>query len=264
MIVVDSHCHVSPAWYEPVESLLYQMDRNDVSHAILIQMNGQVYNQYLFDCLRRFPGRFAAVVVVDTGDAQALRVLERLAEQGASGVRLRPESRSPGDDPLAIWRSADRLGLAVSCYGSSADFASDEFAGLISKFPDLPIVLEHLGSVSAPDADPSQQATRRKAFELSRFPNVYIKIPGLGEFCSRARPSDDPFPFERPIPPLLEEAYTAFGAARMMWGSDFPPVSGREGYRNALRFPLESLADMSDRERDLIFGEVALSVFPIR
>lgn len=264
MIVVDSHCHVSPAWYEPVESLLYQMDRNGVSHAILIQMNGQVYNEYLLDCLRRFPGRFAAVVVVDVSDPEAPRMLERLAEQGASGIRLWPESRSPGDDPLAIWRAADRLGLAVSCYGSSAEFASDAFAGVISKCPNVPIVLEHLASVSTPDADPAQQVTRRKAFELSRFPNVYIKIPGLGEFCRRARPSDDSFPFERPIPPLLEAAYAAFGAGRMMWGSDFPPVSGREGYRNALHFPLESLADTSDRERDLIFGEVALSVFPVR
>jgi L-fuconolactonase len=264
MIVVDSHCHVSPAWYEPVESLLDQMDRNGVSHAVLIQMNGQVHNDYLFDCLRRFPGRFAAVVVVDVGEAEAPRELERLAEQGASGVRLWPESRSPGDDPLAIWRAADRLGLAVSCYGTSAGFASDEFASVVAEFPKRPIVLEHLGSVSAPDADPAQQATRRKAFALSRFRNVYIKLPGLGEFCRRGRPSDDPFPFERPVPPLLEAAYAAFGAGRMMWGSDFPPVSAREGYRNALRFPSQALADTSDRERDLIFGEVALSVFPVR
>ncbi len=39
MIIVDSHCHISPVWYEPVESLLFQMDRNDVAHAVLIQMN---------------------------------------------------------------------------------------------------------------------------------------------------------------------------------------------------------------------------------
>ncbi len=36
--VVDAHCHVSPVWYEPVETLLFQMERNGVDTAILIQM----------------------------------------------------------------------------------------------------------------------------------------------------------------------------------------------------------------------------------
>ena len=38
---------------------------------------------------------------------------------------------------------------------------------------------------------------RRKVFALSRFPNVYIKVHGLGEFCQRAMPVTEPFPFER-------------------------------------------------------------------
>ena len=34
-------------------------------------------------------------------------------------------------------------------------------------------------------------------------------------------------------------AVEAFGGDRLMWGSDFPPSANREGYRNALRFPME-------------------------
>ena len=49
----------------------------------------------------------------------------------------------------------------------------------------------------------------------------------------------------------------------MMWGSDYPPVSGREGYRNALRLPMQALEGKGDEERSLIFGQVALTVFPI-
>ena len=41
MLIVDGHCHVSTCWYEPVESLLFHMDRNGVARAVLIQMNGQ-------------------------------------------------------------------------------------------------------------------------------------------------------------------------------------------------------------------------------
>src|SRR5438309_1118297 len=109
MIIVDSHCHVSDCWYEPVESLLNQMDRNGVEKAILIQMQGQANNAYQAACARQHPGRFASVVIVDTDRADAPAVLARLTEEGASGVRLRPTTRSPGDDPLAIWRAAARL-----------------------------------------------------------------------------------------------------------------------------------------------------------
>ena len=39
MVVVDTHCHVSAYWYEPVETLLYQMTTNGVDKAVLIQMS---------------------------------------------------------------------------------------------------------------------------------------------------------------------------------------------------------------------------------
>ncbi len=267
MPIIDSHCHVSPVWYEPVESLLFQMERNGVDGAILIQMQGQTDNAYQFACVRRFPGRFAPVVVIDTDRPDAPRELERLAGEGASGVRLKATTRSPGDDPLALWRAADRLGLAVSCAGSSADFASDEFARLVEALPGLPIVIEHLGSVSQPDADEAVRAARLRVFDLARYPNLSIKVPGLGEFCRRALPPTDPFPFEQPIPPYLELALEGFGPSRVMWGSDYPPVSGREGYRNALRLPqerFERIAALSQGDRDRIFGGTALSVFPLR
>ena len=239
------------------------MDRNGIDHAVLIQIQGQTDNSYQQECVRRHPGRFASVVLVDTDSPTAGEDLRRLAGEGASGVRLRATTHSPGEDPLAIWRTARSLGLAVSCAGTAFEYASEEFAGLVESLPGLPIVLEHLASTHFPDANDAERAARQKAFGLARFPNVYIKIHGLGEFCRRALPVREPFPFEVPIPALIEQVYRSFGPARMMWGSDFPPVSGREGYHNALRFPLEQLASIPGEERELIFGGVALSVFPV-
>ena len=263
MPIVDSHCHASDVWYEPIESLVSQMERNGVDHAILIQINGQTNNAYQAECLRRYPGRFASVVIVDTDRTNAPDQLTRLAEAGASGIRLKPGSRSPGSDPLAIWRTAANLGLGISCGGSASDFADDEFARVIESVPEAHIVIEHLGAVNHP-IDAAGEALRRKVFGLSRYPNVFLKIPGLGEFCRRAMPVKEPFPFEEPIPPLLEQAYQAFGPARMMWGSDYPPVSGREGYRRALDGARDQFAAKSDADRAQIFGATALKVFPIR
>jgi L-fuconolactonase len=262
--IADAHCHASTVWYEPIETLLFEMDRNGVDHAILIQMMGQSNNAYQFECVKRYPGRFASVVIVDPDQPDAPAALERLAEQGASGVRFNASTRSPGDDPLAIWRKAAQLGLSVSCGGNAAAFASDDFARVITEFPQLRIVIEHLGSVNHPVSDLSAEEARRKVFGLARYPNTSIKIHGLGEFSRRALPVKEPFPFVEPIPDLLEEVYRAFGPTRMMWGSDFPPVSSREGYRNALRWPMERLANKGQAAIDEIFGGTALKTFPVR
>jgi L-fuconolactonase len=224
---------------------------------------GQFDNEYQFECVRRYPGRFANVVMVDTERPDPTQQLERLAQRGASGVRLRPTTRSPGDDPLAIWRAADRLGLVVSCGGDSSGFASDEFASTIQALPGLRVVIEHLGSVSRRDLDAAQQARRRAVFGLARFPNTFIKVTGLGEFSERAMPVPGGFPFVQPIPALLEEAYAAFGPSRMMWGSDFPPVAAREGYYAALNLTRDQFAARSQSDRELIFGETARSVFKL-
>jgi L-fuconolactonase len=259
--IVDSHCHVSTAWYEPVESLLHQMDQNGVEQAVLVQLMGQFDNSYQTECLRRYPARFASVVLVDASLPHAVQQLEQHAAGGASGVRLQPTTRSQGDDPLAIWRAAERLGLAVSCSGRSTDFASPLFAETIQAVPGLPIVIEHLGSVNHPDGEPAPYPIRRQVFELARFPNVFLKVHGFGEFAQRRLPVSDSFPFEQPAPPLMDLAYAAFGPGRLMWGSDYPPVSGREGYRNALRLTVQHFETRSAEDQQLIFGGVAGSVF---
>lgn len=272
MPIVDSHCHVSPVWYGPVEDLLFQMGRNGVEQAILIQIQHQFDNSYQYECARRYPGRFAPVVVIDTARPDAVAELERQAALGASGVRFQPTVRSAGDDPLAIWRAAARLRLPVSCVGTSAAFAADDFAALVAALPELTIVIEHLGG-SGPATHPGgfpdddARATRERVFGLARFPNTRIKIPGLGEFARRALPVTQPFPFVAPIPDYLAQVYRAFGPRRMMWGSDFPPVAGREGYANALRLVRDEFAAMpgvTDEDRDWIFGRTALDVFAIR
>jgi L-fuconolactonase len=262
---VDTHCHASLHWYEPIDTLLFEMDRNDVDQAVLIQIQGQFDNSYQHACVQRYPDRLASVVLVDPREADAPRTLERLAADGAVGVRLGAAVRSPGDDPLAIWRAAARSRLVVSCSGSSADFGAAAFSELLTELPELTVVIEHLASVKQPDADDSRRAERERAFGLARFPNTYIKIPGLGEFATRALPvPGDAFPFVRPIPSYLEQVYAAFGPSRMLWGSDFPPVATREGYHLALQLSRDQFADKPEAEQAQIFGDTARAVFHLR
>lgn len=232
MQITDSHCHVSPLWYEPVETLLDQMARNGVGQAVLVQLLGQLDNRYQQDCAHEHAGRFASVVAVDPGTPDACDTLSALAEAGAAGVRLKPDARSPGNDPLAIWRAAQSHGLAISCVGQARQFSAPEFFDLIEALPELPIVLEHLGGGSrAGETSPEE---RRRVFDVARFPNVYLKVPGLGELVERPRPLPEQGAALEQRVRELDEAIERFGPERLMWASDFPVVSSREGYANAL------------------------------
>ena len=258
MVVVDTHCHASPYWFEPIEVLLDEMTRNGVDKAALIQFRGVYDNTYLIECMRRFPGRFSVVAIVDTDQPDAPERLAEWVKQGVEGVRLSPTVRSPGSDPLAIWRRAAELDIVVSSLGSVEEFASAGFENVIKELLNLNIIIEHLGGAGS-DMAPHYD-TFRRVLALSQYPNTFMKVPGLGEICRRPMPFIQPMPFAE-IPPLIEMAIDAFGARRLMWGSDFPPVAAREGYRNALRFPMEHVNFKSDEDKDWVFGKTAATLW---
>ena len=258
MIVVDSHCHAGTSWFEPVELLLHQMNANDVQKGVLIQHRGVYDSGYLLESAERFPGRFSVVAIVDASLPDADTALEGWARRGAVGARLAPTDRSPGPDPLRIWRKAAELGLVVSSLGALEEFASDDFAALVSELPDLPIVIEHLAGATQAEQPP--YAAFKKALALANMDNTYIKVGGLGEISHKPPVLRSEFGFDY-TPPLIEMAYDAFGPHRMMWGSDYPPVSSREGYRNALRGVAEHPALQSEGDREWVMSRTASELF---
>jgi L-fuconolactonase len=259
--LVDSHVHVSPIWYEPVETLLYHLDANKVEQAVLIQQGGQFDKSYILECTRRFPDRFYAVVLVDAKQADACERLRFWAEQGAQGVRLPITARAAGDDPLALWREAAALKLPISCVGRGDQYSDAAFAQLVEALPEATFVIEHMGSVVPVGSDPAPYPQHRQVFALARYPNVAIKFHGLGEICPKLQPFPQPFPYDRSYLALFDLAYAAFGAQRMMWGSDFPPVTTNEGYANGLRWPQEHFAHLPAGEQAALFGETARRIF---
>jgi len=246
MHIVDTHCHAGVLKYEPVESLLHHLGASGVSQAVLIQYGGNRDNTYLVQCLERYPGQLAAAMIVAADDDGT--AVRQWAAQGLAGIRLRPDSRAAGADPLAQWRAAAELDLVVSVHGNPPLLLGEAFAEVVAAFPDLRICLEHLGGVGYEARAPYEEF--RRVLEWAERPNISMKLPGFGEFCRV------PLPFD-PIPELPRLALEAFGPERLTWGSDFPPVSSREGYDNALRVPREYFADLSDDEQAWIFGRAA-------
>jgi L-fuconolactonase len=258
MLIIDTHCHAGNNWFEPVETLLHEMNLNDVAQAVLIQHGGTYDPTYLFECAERFKGRFKVVVLLDPEDSDQPGTLEKLAEEGASGVRLYPDDRVNGPDPLAVWKKAGELGLVVSSLGDVTRFASPEFADLVDECVNTTIVIEHLAGARKSFVPPYDEYQR--ALKLAESPQTYIKVPGLGEFTGRPPRLAPEFNFDS-VPPLIEMARDIFGVQRMMWGSDFPPVAGREGYRNALNGVLQHPAWDTHEDIEWVMGKTAANVW---
>lgn len=256
--VTDTHCHAGLDWFEPIEMLICQMDLCDVKRAVLVQHRGQYDNTYLLKCAERFPGRFSVVGMIDISCIDAPATLEKWSTQGITGLRLDASSRSPGKNQFTVWEKASDLGLVISCSGTTEEFASSEFKGLVAQYQDMNIIIEHMAGAK-PDTK-SSCSIFAEALELSKYPNTYIKIGGLGEIISRPKVLNSTLVFPHSSP-LIKIAIEAFGSHRVMWGSDYPPVSGREGYNNALIGVTDSIQFLPSEEIEGIMGKNADNLF---
>lgn len=262
-MLVDAHCHASPLWFEPVEPLLFQMDQNGVEKAVLTQVLGQFDNSYQEQCVARAPGRLASVGAVAIAAPDAPARVREWAGRGMVGLRLRPEARNDGNDPLAIWCAAADCGLSISVGGAAANIVDNAFAQLVQTFPQMDFVVEQLGGWTRPDCDGSP-ATWEAILRLTRFPNVSLKIPTLGQIAPRQ--IGKPLPDNGPVldaskGTILLETLSAFGAERLLWGSDFPVVASREGYANALNWTRVIFDGRPTSEVDAIFGGNAERIY---
>ena len=257
MLIIDTHCHAGNNWFEPIETLEFEMDRNGVDQAVLIQHGGTYDNTYLLQEAAKRSGRFKVAVLVDPESRDPLGDLAQLAEQGAAGVRIAPGGQFANAGPYDMWRRAGELGLVVSSIGNASQFAADDFSRVLDACPDTHVILEHLAGVGI--AEPPY-ADYAKALRQGERDNTSIKVPGLGEICARPPCLLPELEFDH-VPPLFEMAKEAFGVQRMMWGSDFPPSAGREGYANALRGVLEHPAFADGDDIEWVMGKTAARVW---
>jgi len=258
MLIIDCHTHAGINWFCPVETLLSEMNMNDVRHAVLVQHKGAYDNNYLFECQARFPGRFQVVVDVDPENARPEALLEDFKRRGAAGVRYRPDSKYKTQNPYAMWKKAGELGLVVSVgTPDGPESLGTEFKKILDACPDTHMQIEHLTGVN--DSKPPYTAYKA-ALECAKWPNTSIKVPGLGEIMQRPAVLPSGFPF-KDFPVVYEMALEAFGPQRMVWGSDYPPSGRREGYRNCLNGVRENPAFQKDADIEWILGKSAARIW---
>ena len=271
-MIIDTHLHVwsdDAARYPfaegrtqvgggSVELLNQTMDEVGVDKAVIVQPIYYLFdNRYVADCLRRFPGRFAAIGLVDpkaprrarpAGKAGARGWFWRLAHSLVAARPLPSEWAAPDQDPL--WRRSEELGTCFIVHGPAVNLPHLE--PIIGRFPEVPVVLDHIGGAPTDEEPPFPLLSH--VLDLARFPRVYVK------FTPQAHKSALPFPHADTFP-AFRRIYDAFGPQRLMWGTNFPGVMKGVGYGPALEMFRDHVDFLNDDDKSWLFYRTALQVW---
>ena len=269
-MIVDAHLHVwrampdypdpastavSAASDVPIELLVEYMAEYDVDRAVLVQpMYPGEDNNYVADCARSQPDRFAAVCVVDPRKPGAEDRLEYwVREKGCKGLRLRPRLPSEAaifGDPSTypLWERARTLKVVVNVLANQEHLPI--VSALAGRFPDVPIIVDHMAH---PDVSMGIRGLQ-PLLDLARYPQVYVKPTGYAYYSRKPYPYAD-------CAELFRAAYDHFGPARLIWGSDFPHVLLKLGYRRNLLLQQRAYPFLSQTDLDLIMGKNAANLY---
>ena len=250
-MIIDPHLHVwsddeerypfsgqsSPGEEGSVELLNRTMAEAGVDRAVIVQPIHYLFdNRYLADCLKRFPGKFAAQALVDPTVPEAPDLLEELVrEHGFGGMRIHLSRygdpaglAARAKDPL--WQRAGDLAVGFNLFGKGEDHPPME--AIIARFPEVKVVVDHLGGVPADEPEP--KPLLNNLLRWAQYPNVYVKVSNVGTR------SQEPYPHPDTVP-MIRQIYDAYGPERLMWGTDFPHVLRSCGYVESLALIREHL-----------------------
>jgi predicted TIM-barrel fold metal-dependent hydrolase len=270
---VDAHVHIwsddtqkyglatgfKPRYLQPTaylsDDILRDARSGGVSRIVLVQMNCYGFdNSYMLDTIRTSPGTFRGIAVVDGTSENCGAVMRQLAELGVRGFRLYPDEITPsnleGSGFETMFRSAAEKHLAICLLMNPHSL--ETVSRQCRKFPETPIVIDHFARVGY---DGSIRDSDVKALcDLARHPQVRVKLSGFYALGKGKPPHLD-------LAPLIKSVYEAFGARRLMWGSDCPFQVAHGTYDDAISLIRDRLDFISNDDKEWILAGTADELF---
>ena len=239
------------------EELQAQMKPVGVNRVVLIQMSFYGHdNSYMLDCMRKYPGMFSGVAVIDQNANQPAAEMKRLKALGVRGFRIYPKDR-----PVADWLGSEGMhamfttgrkeNLAMCCL-IDAD-ALPALDRMCRDFPDTPVVIDHICRVGVTGEILPKDV--KALCDMARHKQVAVKISAFYALGKKQPPYHD-------LAPLIKQVYDAFGPQRLMWASDSPfQVVGGHKYQDSIELIKSGLAFLSADDREWLLRKTAERVF---
>lgn len=151
-LVLDGHCHLGPypAGVVDVEGLLEEMDRNGVDRAVISpgsmeEESIEEKNDAIVSAVRAHPDRLIGLAAVDPSSrAAAGREIQRAADEGLVGIKLRPSFSLDTDDVSPAIEAASEKRLPVYVHsGSVARHVIGDIIPIAHRHKRTPIILSY-------------------------------------------------------------------------------------------------------------------------
>lgn len=269
-IISDDATHYPPAplfgkrsdWSQErpctVDALIAAMDEAGVDKAAVVH-SSTTYgfdNSYVVDGCNLFPDRLIAVGSVDVAANDAVPVIRGWVDRGLKGLRIFTGGSTKDFDPTELenpaaypaWELLGELGVPMCI--QTGPIGLPQVTDLARRFPNVNIILDHLGRPDVLDGPPYANAD--SLFALADIPNIYLKLtPRIFGDVKKEKASADTF---------FPKVAAAFGANRMAWGSNFPTSPGT--LADILATARAGLASLSPEDQQWIFGKTAQTLYP--
>lgn len=123
----------------------------------------------------------------------------------------------------------------------------------VKNFPDQPFVLDHIAKpkIKAGELEPWAENIKR----LARFENVFCKVSGMVTEADWHNWSPGHFR------PYLDVVFEAFGASRIMFGSDWPVCTVAASYGQVFSLVEDYISGLSPDAREAILGINAAKIY---
>ncbi len=255
----------------PVEALIELMNRNGVARAILLQNPTLgLINDYIAECLQRFPERFLGTIQLDPRfpefekafapahfARQCILKVELSYDWGWSG--LYPDLSVEEPQLMRLWEAVEARGWSVIVDPGPADnpgYQIERFERLVTRFSATRWVFEHLGYPTPETmANPVTRARRQSLLELARHPNVWLGLSAVPILMQEGFPCPA-------TARLLHDAVELVGADKLLWGSDLPTTLTRHTYGQLLDVVRAGAGFLTETQKRLILHDNALRVWP--
>lgn len=241
-----------------VETLIAAMNDAGVAKAAVVH-SSTTYgfdNSYVVDGCNQYPERLAAVGSVDVLQPDAPDVIRGWVGRGLAGLRLftggstKEFDPSELDDPRSFpaWELLGELGIPMCI--QTGPVGLPQVTALARRFPNVNIILDHLGRPDVLDGAP--YANAQSLWDLAPLTNVYFKLtPRIFGDVKKGRADAASF---------FSKCVATFGAERLAWGSNFPTSPGT--LAEILATAQEGLSGLSTEEREWIFSGTAQKLYP--
>jgi len=275
MTVVDAHQHVwdldrvSYPWLTPDYGPLYrsfderelapQLAAAGVDRTVLVQAaDSEADTNLMFEVADRWP-TVAGIVgwVPLLAPEQAADALEK-RRQDARFVGVRHLIHVE-PDPDWLLQPAVRDSLDVLAgLGLTFDVVAvlprhlEHVSTLAERHPNLRLVIDHLAKPSIKER--GWQPWADQIAHAAAYPNVYAKVSGLNTAADTPWAAED-------LKPYVEQAISAFGCGRLMFGGDWPIAILNGDYAQVWSATNSLLSGLSSAERDRILGGTAIDFY---